>query len=404
MAAETVSSFYISCALGLEESVAAEVRRAWPLMIEINGQPNRAPLPEMVLGNGGVLVRAPLPLGLQLNFFLKTAHRVLWRLAEFKVRDFPKLFEKIQRIPWDHFLNGPGIEWQVAASKSRLNNEKRIEDVCAEAFAKVAGKIQGPAKTKQTVYVRLHDDLCTLSLDSTGEHLHKRGWGLLKGEAPLRETLAAYMIMEMMEGVPATKTQQVAFVDPMCGSGTLVLEATSLWQPVFDRAYAFLEWKNTPKIFKSPLLKKNYKQIPDTAPFKAYWGFDIDADVIEAARENLAKLESRVEVKNLKVRFEVANLFGGEKKTLGPVWCLANPPYGERLNVEGQAEFSYQALIQKIADKFAAEKIGVLLPNKTSVRSLKPPEGYKKQKGLTFSNGGLEVLCLIFARKYKYQV
>lgn len=399
MAAETVSSFYISCALGFEETVATEIRHAWPLMIEINGQPNQAPLPEMTLGSGGVLIQAPLALGLQLNFFLKTAHRVLWRLAEFKVRDFPKLFEKIQKIPWGNFLNGPGVEWQVAASKSRLNNEKRIEEVCSEAFAKVVGKIQGTAKTKQTVYVRIHDDLCTLSLDSSGEHLHKRGWGLLKGEAPLRETLAAYMLMEMMEGVPVTKTQQVAFVDPMCGSGTLVLEAASLWQPVFDRAYAFVDWKNTPKIFKSPLLKKNYKQIPDAAPFKTYWGFDIDGDVIEAARENLATLETKVEIKNLKVRFESENLFDGEKKTLGPVWCLVNPPYGERLHVEGQEEFSYQALIQKMADKFSAEKIGVLLPNKTIVRNLKPPEGYKKQKDLAFSNGGLEVLFLIFVRK-----
>jgi putative N6-adenine-specific DNA methylase len=399
VAAESVSSFYVSCALGFEEAVATEIRRAWPLMIELNGQPNQFPLPEMTLGTGGVLVQAPLALGLQLNFFLKTAHRVLWRLAEFKVRDFPKLFEKIQKIPWGNFLNGSAVEWQVAAGKSRLNNEKRIEEVCGEAFAKIAGKIQGVSKAKQAVYVRIHDDLCTISLDSSGEHLHKRGWGLLKGEAPLRETLAAYMILEMMEGTPASKTQQVAFVDPMCGSGTLVLEAASLWQPVFDREYAFLEWKNAPKIFKSPLLKKNYKQIPEAAPFKTYWGFDIDGDVVGAARENLAKFESKIEIKNLKVRFENENLFEGEKKTLGPVWCLTNPPYGERLHVQGQKEFSYQDLLQRMADKFTAEKIGVLLPNKSMVRALKAPEGYKKQKDLPFSNGGLEVLFLLFTRK-----
>jgi putative N6-adenine-specific DNA methylase len=399
VANESLSAFYISCALGFEETVAEEIRRAWPLMIELTGQPNQSPLPEMDIGSGGVLVRAPLALGLQLNFFLKTAHRVLWRLAEFKVRDFPKLFEKVQKIPWGNFLNGPGVEWQVAASKSRLNNEKRVEEVCAEAFAKIAGKIQGTAKSKQTVYVRIHDDLCTLSLDSSGEHLHKRGWGVMKGEAPLRETLAAYMISEMMAGADANKTQQVCFVDPMCGSGTLVLEAASLWQPVFGRKFAFLEWKNAPKIFKSPLLKKNYKLLPEAAPFKTYWGFDINGDVVRAAGENLKSLEAQVEIKNLKVRFEEENLFSGEKKTLGPVWCLANPPYGERLHVEGQEHFSYQDLIQRMADKFAAEKIGILLPNKTIVKNLETPEGYKKLREKSFSNGGLEVLFLIFARK-----
>lgn len=399
MAAETLSGFYISCALGFEESVAAEIRQAWPLLIEINGQANTSPPPEMVIGTGGVFLQAPLALGLQLNFFLKTAHRILWRLAEFKVRDFPKLFEKIQKIPWVNYLNGPGIEWQVAASKSRLNNEKRIEEVCAESFAKVAGKIQGVAKSKQTVYVRIHDDLCTMSLDSSGEHLHKRGWGVMKGEAPLRETLAAYMILEMINGTPATKTQQVSFVDPMCGSGTVVLEAASLWQPVFDRAFAFLEWKNTPKIFKSPLLKKNYKLLQQAAPFKTYWGFDLDKSAVKAAGENLKSLESKTEIQSLKVRFEEENLFAGEKKTLGPVWCLTNPPYGERLHVQGQEEFSYQDLIQRMADKFSAEKIGVLLPNKNIVKNLKAPEGYKKQKDIAFSNGGLEVLFLTFARK-----
>jgi len=399
VATENLSSFYVSCALGFEETVAEEIRRAWPLMIEINGQANQNPLPEIEIGSGGVSLQAPLALALQLNFFLKTAHRVLWRLAEFKVRDFPKLFERLQKIPWGNFLNGNQLEWQVAASKSRLNNEKRIEEVCTEAFAKVAGKIQGSSKVAQTVYVRIHDDTCTISLDSSGEHLHKRGWGVLKGEAPLRETLASFMILEMIDGAPASKTQQVSFVDPLCGSGTLVLEAASLWQPVFGRSFAFLEWKNAPKIFKSPLLKKNYKLLPDTAPFKTYWGFDIDGAVIRAAKENLGNLESKLEIKNLKVRFEEENLFAGEKKTLGPVWCLANPPYGERLHIQGQEEFSYQDLLQRMAEKFTAEKIGILLPNKTLVKKLKPPEGYKKLKERAFSNGGLEVLFLIFARK-----
>ncbi|HEY8269442.1 MAG TPA: RNA methyltransferase [Pseudobdellovibrionaceae bacterium] len=397
-------SFYISCNLGFEETLAQEIRQCWPQLIEINGQANQSPLPELTLEMGGVLVKTSFELGLQFNFFLKTAHRVLWRIAEFKVRDFPKLFEKVQKITWGNYLKGRKIEWVVAASKSRLNNEKRIEETCGEAFAKVAAKVQGESLAPQAVYVRIYEDLCTLSLDSSGENLYKRGWGTLKGEAPLRETLAAFLIQEMMQDAPPNKTQQVTVVDPMCGSGTLILEAAGLWQPVFERKFSFLDWKNTPKIFRSSLLKKNYKLLQKQAPFKSYLGYDIDEKVLAAAEENQKSLESKMDVKNLKIRFEKENLFKGEKKNLGPVWCITNPPYGERLHVQGrdsrdQEAFSYQDLLQRMADKFSAEKIGVLLPNKRSVKSLKAPEGYKKRKEIPFSNGGLEVVYMIYRKK-----
>ncbi len=391
--------FYISCALGFEEGLAQEILQVWPLLIEINGQANQAPLPEVSLEMGGVYLKAPFEMGLQLNYFLKTAHRILWRVTEFKVRDFPKLFEKIQKISWANYLNGTKIEWVVAANKSRLNNEKRIKETCAEAFAKISAKIHGTSQVTQAVYVRISDDLCTISLDTSGENLHKRGWGALRGEAPLRETLAAFLIREMVEGASPAKTQQVTVVDPMCGSGTLILEAASLWQPVFDREFSFLEWKNTPKIFKSPLLKKNYKLLQKSAPFKSYLGYDIEEKALAAARENQKTLESKTEIENLKIRFEIENLFNGEKKKLGPVWCVANPPYGERLRVEGQETFSYQDLLERIADKFSPERIGILLPNKSSVKKLKAPLTHKKRKEISFSNGGLEVVYLIYAKK-----
>lgn len=401
-------SFYISCNLGFEEALVQEIRQCWPQLIEINGRPNSSPLPEMTPEMGGVLVKTSFELGLQLNYFLKTAHRILWRIAEFKVRDFPKLFEKVQKIPWGNYLKGANTKWIVAASKSRLNNEKRIEETCIEAFARIAAKIsdknQETSQATQDIYVRLYEDFCTISLDSSGENLYKRGWGMLKGEAPLRETLAAFLIREMMEKALPDKTQQVTVVDPMCGSGTILLEAASLWQPVFKREFSFLEWKNTPKIFKSPLLEKNYKLLPQQAPFKSYLGYDIDEKVLVAARENQKLLESKTEIKNLKIRFENENLFKDEKKNLGPVWCITNPPYGERLYVQGreakdQVSFSYQGLLQRMADKFSAEKIGLLLPNKRDVKNLQAPEGYKKRKGIAFSNGGLEVVFLIYVKK-----
>jgi putative N6-adenine-specific DNA methylase len=395
-------SFYISCALGFEEVLAEEIKECWPWLIEINGQANQTPLPEMTLDKGGILIKTPLAMGLQLNFFLKTANRILWRLAEFKVKDFPKLFEKVQKIPWGNYLNGTNVEWIVAASKSRLNNEKRIEEVCRESFAKIASKIQGASKAKQDIYVRMFDDLCSISLDTTGEHLHKRGWGVMKGEAPLRETIAAFTLRQMMGGSTPGKLQEVTLVDPMCGSGTFLLEAASLSQPVFSRQFSFLEWKNTPKIFKTPLLKKNYKLLATKTPFKAYVGYDLSDKVLEAAKENLKTLKQKTELSDIEMSFENEDLFLGAPKKFGTVWCISNPPYGERLHVQGQKTesegFSYQELIHQMAQKFSSEKVGVLLPNKAIVKSLKAPAGYKKSTEVTFSNGGLDVVFLVFSK------
>ncbi|WP_413291035.1 THUMP domain-containing class I SAM-dependent RNA methyltransferase [Bdellovibrio sp. HCB337] len=398
MKEQNLSRFYISCNLGFEENLAAEIRECWPWLIEITGQANQSAVPEMVFEKGGVLITTSFELGVQLNFFLKTAHRVLWRLAEFKVRDFPKLFEKVQKIPWNNYLASSQVEWVVAASKSRLNHEKRIEETCKDAFSKIAAKIQGNATAASAVYVRIFDDLCTISLDTSGENLHKRGWGALKGEAPLRETLAAFLLREFIGDEPPGKMQEVTLVDPMCGSGTLLLEAVSLWLPVFNRDFSFLQWKNTPKIFKSPLLKKNYKLLATKTPFKAHLGFDLDEKTLLAAKENYKTLQEKVDLPATDLRFEKENLFSGDPRKLGSVWSISNPPYGERLHVQGQDVFSYQDLINTMASKFGSEKVGVLLPNKTMVRSLLAPSGLRKVKELPFSNGGLDVVFLVFSK------
>jgi putative N6-adenine-specific DNA methylase len=391
--------------MGFEKFLATEIGDVWPWLIGFDNQPNTLPLPAMVMDRGGVLIETEFHLGIQLNFFLKTANRVLWRVAEFKVRDFPKLFEKVSRIPWSRYLKSPDVAWVVAAGGSRLNHEKRIEATCAEAFAKsFGGSATGAATASaQQIYVRVHDDLCTISLDTTGDHLHKRGWGVHKGEAPLRETLAARLLRELMSGVSVDELAELTLVDPMCGSGTLLLEAASLLQPVFDRPFSFLNWKNAPKIYATPLWRKNYKKLFPKAPFKNFLGFDADARAIQAANENLQLLKQKTSLQDLQMTFAEDDLFGEGLKDLGPNWCILNPPYGERLRVQKsepaiREPFSYQELLQKVVDKFDSEKIGVLLPNKAHVKTLIAPTGYKKSFELPFSNGGLDVLFLIYKR------
>jgi len=103
-----------------------------------------------------------------------------------------------------------------------------------------------------SIYIRVEDDNCTISLDTTGEHLHKRGWSILKGEAPLRETISAYLLKETIGDASAAELSQVVLCDPMMGSGTILTEARSLWQGQFQRDFAFKHWKKVPKLLLSP--------------------------------------------------------------------------------------------------------------------------------------------------------
>lgn len=391
-----LEQFYISCALGFEEEVATEVRECWPWLLELNAQSTHHALPEMKIERGGILLTAPFHLGLQLNFFLKTPHRILWRVAEFRVRDFPKLFEKMRSLPWSQYLASPQVEWVVSAAKSRLNHEKRIEEACQEAFAKSfkGTEILPP----QQIYVRLFDDVCTVSLDSSGEHLHKRGWGTQKGEAPLRESIAAFMLRQMFTFVSPGELAQIILVDPFCGSGTLLLEAASLWQPQFQREFSFLNWKITPKLFKSPVWRKNYKNLPEGTPFKSYEGSDIDEKVLQAARANQKDLEAQTDLKALPMQWRREDLFSTDGSVTSNIWCVTNPPYGERLRVATSEAFSYQNLLQKICEKFNPRKLGILLPDKSETQKLKAPNGYEKIQDLRFSNGGLEVVFLLYSR------
>ncbi len=394
--------FYVSCNLGFEADLAAEIKECWPWLIEVDGLSNHEGYPALTLDRGGVLVDCSLSHGVQLNFFLKTAHRVLWRVEEFKVRDFPKLFEKVRKIEWGKYLSSGRVEWVVSASQSRLNNEKRIEETCEEAFRKVFPFEPKDFAPAQKIFIRMHNDICTISLDSTGVHLHKRGWGSLKGEAPLRETLAAFAVRQMIGEHSPGELSQITLIDPMCGSGTLLLEALSLWRPVFERDFSFFSWKLTPKIFKTELWRKNYKLLSPRSPFKCYRGYDVDEKVVGCANGNLEEMTKQVLLQDIDIQFSQGDLFKDDQNDLRPsidkIWCLCNPPYGERIRVAGKNEISYEELLKRMFVKFNAQKVGLLLPNKSVVKKIRLPENLQKILEIPFSNGGIDVVLLIVER------
>lgn len=439
---------FISCQLGFEKALVSEIAEVWPRLLNKEARPHSEPLQVLEVDRGGVLIESSEFLALQLNFFLKLANRILFRKKVFKAKDFPKLFNQFSTLKKDLDVGDCEWEFQVSASESRLNNEKRIIEILEKIFAvKNSGKViqmenstassrsnkndernksASPMKTpatkfKQKLFVRMHQDTCTVSLDSSGEHLHFRGYKSLLGEAPLRETLAAFCLQQMIGESSAAELAGVTWLDPMAGSGTFLFEVSQLWLPSRFRDYSFYHWKSCPKLLKSPDLWANYFVVPAT--FAELQACDRDSQMIDVMARNAQdlKLPLRATQEDLfsqqdfvvtasmgvsepdqqegavssgagviqdKGSVSSQSLRGGQNLSEAKqLWIICNPPYGERLKVD----FTPDQLIQQIEKKYQPKKMGVLFA-KSQVKQLKR----KPLQRFPFKNGGLEVEFLIF--------
>jgi len=394
---------FIICQPGLEFQILREVKETWPCLMGGDAQPNLNPTPEFKIQEGGVELSSELTHLLQLNFFLKSATRVLLRLAEFRCRDLPKLYARIQGIEWSRLLASRNYEIEAAASGSRLNNEKRIVATMREAIdacfpsgtlvKKSAIGINNPQ-----IYVRVFEDLVTVSLDTSGEPLYKRGWGTHKTEAPLRETLAHFMLAQMLEGLSEAEVSAIKLVDPMCGSGTLLLEAATYYRPIFERSFAFKQFLFCPKLFHTANWEANYKRLPKTTLFSKLQGLDVSGDVMAVAQRN-------AEAMGVDCEWTVEDLFAKNfRKTPSEVcWVICNPPYGMRLSQnEGaggaskKVEQGYlERWISAVAVKYSPQKIGFVYPKNRITKDWQPPGGWRIQSRTLFRNGGTPVAFVI---------
>ncbi len=375
-----MKKFFVGCNLHFEDELEIELQEIWPYLIEADGRPQTSACNILDKIPGGLLLEAPLIVGLQINFFSKLANRVLLRIKEFKVRDFPKMYQALKELKKEPLLQGLPLQFQVAAKESRLNNEKRILQILEEIF--------GPASVEstQTLYVRMDQDVCTVSLDSSGTHLHKRTDRLKQGEAPLRETLAAFCVRKLIAESSVVEMSRITLVDPMCGTGTLLREAHSLYQPVIRQDFSFLEWAQTPKILKSPSLRSNY---PDFAGlFAGLEGQDRDPQAVERASQSLASVTEKVHVR-VQDLFQARPLEDGMER-----WLICNPPYGERL----QADFDACQLIGQFDKIYHPTRVALLVGENQSRQLQRGKVSLKLENKWQFKNGGLPVQLFLFTR------
>ncbi|WP_413584562.1 THUMP domain-containing class I SAM-dependent RNA methyltransferase [Bdellovibrio sp. HCB274] len=391
-----MNRFFVSTPIGFENTALMEMKEVWPYLLGKDSKTHSLSFPEVTVHMGGLEFETELFQALQLNFFLKTANRVLLRMTSFRTKDLPKFYQKFKSLPWKEYLHHGNVDWQVAAQKSRLNNEKRLQESAEKALSEVFAGNMG-ATPCASIYIRMEDDLCTISLDATGEHLHKRGWSVLKGEAPMRETIAAELLREMIGEATPAEVSSVNLCDPMMGSGTFLTEARALWAGQFQRDYAFKNWKKCPKLFLSPSFAFNY-EFPVRAPFKTLIGMDINPEMPDIATKNFQEVEAqlkayqRSEFQSQDFKFQVQDALNPKVTDLPEsLWMVVNPPYGERLPVSGKG--GLKTLAAELCRLYKPLKLGILYPEKDKVQPA--PNGYKIEKELKINNGGIRCLFTI---------
>ncbi|NLK77520.1 MAG: class I SAM-dependent RNA methyltransferase [Clostridiales bacterium] len=263
------------------------------------------------------------------NIFLRTAERVLLKVGQFHAETFDDLFEGIKAIAWENYIPVDGKFWVAKASsiKSKLFSPSDIQSIVKKAMVerlKQKYHINWFEETGASYPLRLFlmKDEVTVAIDTSGESLHKRGYRTMTSKAPITETLAAALIM-----LTPWRGDRI-LIDPFCGSGTFPIEAAMMAAgiaPGMNRSFTAENWTNLiDRQLWYDTVEEAAEQV-NTDIEVDIQGFDIDGDVVKAARENA----KRAGVENL-IHFQQRPVSAlSHPKKYG--FIITNPPYGERL-------------------------------------------------------------------------
>lgn len=272
------------------------------------------------------------------NVHLRSAERVLVSVGRFEARDFGELFDRTRELPWERWL-GSDAAFPVdgRSVRSQLHSTPDCQRIVKKAIAerlKEAHKLEWCPESgvEYQVEVSLVDDQAILTIDTSGDGLHKRGYRKEGGAAPLRETTAAGLVQlsYWRSGRP--------FLDPCCGSGTIAIEA-AMWgrriAPGLNRRFAAESWPQIPRAVWDEVRAEARGQILPGLGVKLTAG-DLDAAAVAQATENARKAGVGDDI-----IFSVRD--AGDWSSLFDYGCLiTNPPYGERLGSEREVEALYQ--------------------------------------------------------------
>ena len=365
-------TFAVPCLLGLESLVGNEIKKLG--------------LSDVTVENGRILCSGTEADIARLNVNLRCGARVIVVLGSFRATDFETLFQGTRAIPWENWIPRDG-EFPVTgySISSTLHSVPACQSIVKKAIAERLGQKYGLAQLPETgkryqIRFSIMKDEVIIGLDSSGEGLYKRGYRAVGVTAPLRETLAAAMV----------QLSRYNGRDPFCGSGTIAIEAALIAKnraPGLNRSFAAQHW--------AMLDRKIWLDAADEAMDREFhgnyeiWGGDIDPAAVEIARHNAALAEVDDTVK-----FEVADAtrfhWGG---MYGRV--VTNPPYGERLLEQKEAEALYRAFgraMDKLPDTW---RIFVLSSHTEFERCFGRPADKKRK----LYNGMLKCDLFLYGKK-----
>lgn len=315
------------------------------------------------------------------NLCLRSAIRILVPIAQFKATDADEVYEKAKKINWEEYI---GIKQSFIINET-VNSENfrhskfvayRLKDAIADYFTELYDKRPSVSITSPDIYIDIHisHNECTISLDSSGVSLHKRGYRSSQNEAPISEAQAAGMLL--MAGWDGSKD----FIDPMCGSGTFLIEAAlialNIPPCIYRTQFAFEKWHD----FDKELFDDLYNDDSEEREFThKIIGYDVNPNTVKIAQENIkaAGLSKYIEVQCR----DIANF----EEVTEPSLIVTNPPYGERLKPEDLRDL-YREIGRALKHKFVNGEAWVISSHAENLAAI----GLKPSQRVELKNGALD--------------
>ena len=332
-------------------------------------------------GQRAVFFEGNLEMIYKSNYFLRTAIKILKEIEFFSFKNVDQFYLKCKKINWTDYFDISQtfkIESTVVSSpdfKNSMFASLRLKDAIADFFRENAGKRPDVDTENPDFIINLHifRNDCTISLDSSGESLHKRGYRIHQGEAPLSEVLAAGMIL--LSGWKGESD----FLDPMCGSGTLPIEAAMIAQNIpagrFRKNYAFENWRDYDQLLFENITKDFVKK-----EFKhSIYASDISATALLNAQTNARRALVFNKIKFQKSDFRDLNV------ELKNSTIIMNPPYGERLK-ERDLNDLYNMIGERLKHQFTGNRALILSSSVEAMKNI----GLRPSKKTELYNGSLK--------------
>jgi putative N6-adenine-specific DNA methylase len=357
---------------------------------------------------GGVAFEGDLAALYRANLHLRTANRVLVRVGNFRAVGFGELRKLAARLPWERYLvPGRPLALRVTCHKSRLYHSDAVGERVAAAVGERLGKqppIQKldeeadagsplPNAAPQLVVVRLLHDQCTISIDSSGDLLHRRGYRLATAKAPLRETLAATMLLA--SGWADDPGEAPPLLDPFCGSGTIAIEAAMLALDIAPglaggsaRPYAFMHWPSFDgglwQELAAAAAAQQRRQSERVSRPLTIAASDRDAGAVGMAQANAARAGV---AEFIQFACQPVSALRAPLNEPRRGWVVTNPPYGQRVSAGHDLRNLYAQFGKVIRASCAGWRVAVLASDTRLLNQL----GLRLDTSLALANGGIAV-------------